>query len=169
MEWKKFFRPTAVTVTALVFAACGAADSYESEAASEPEVAEAPAADEVTLVNPNLASQDELETIPELTPEAVEAILTGRPFSGVTDLHSALVGVVGEEAAMAAYEAIWIPANLNDASGEAFMLIPGMTDRMVHEFEEYRPYPDMDQFRREIGKYVDEAEVARLERYVTLN
>ena len=40
---------------------------------------------------------------------------------------------------------------------------------MAHEFEEYRPYTDLDQFRQEIGKYVDENEVARLERYVTLN
>ena len=39
---------------------------------------------------------------------------------------------------------------------------------MVHEFEEYRPYASMDQFRREIGKYVDEDEVARLERYVEI-
>ena len=39
---------------------------------------------------------------------------------------------------------------------------------MAHEFEEYRPYVDMDQFRREIGKYVDEDEVARLERYVAI-
>jgi hypothetical protein len=40
---------------------------------------------------------------------------------------------------------------------------------MLHEFKEYRPYKTMDQFRREIGKYVDKKEVARLERYVTLN
>jgi len=39
---------------------------------------------------------------------------------------------------------------------------------MQHEFEEYRPYKSMDQFRREIGKYVDKAEVARLEQYVTI-
>ena len=39
---------------------------------------------------------------------------------------------------------------------------------MVHEFMEYRPYRNMAQFRREIGKYVDEKEVARLERYVTI-
>ena len=45
-------------------------------------------------------------------------------------------------------------------------MIPGMSDRMVHEFEEYRPYTSMEQFRREIGKYVDEDEVARLEQYV---
>jgi hypothetical protein len=39
---------------------------------------------------------------------------------------------------------------------------------MVHEFEEYRPYQSMEQFRREIGKYVDADEVARLERYMTI-
>ena len=44
-----------------------------------------------------------------------------------------------------------------------------MTPKMVHEFEEYRPYRSMDQFRREIGKYVDADEVARLESYVTLD
>ena len=59
--------------------------------------------------------------------------------------------------------------NLNDASGEDFLTIPGMSNRMVHEFEEYRPYTSMDQFRREIGKYVDDDEVARLESYVTLD
>jgi hypothetical protein len=48
------------------------------------------------------------------------------------------------------------------------MTIPGMTNRMVHEFEEYRPYTSIEQFRREIGKYVDSNEVARLESYVTL-
>ena len=39
---------------------------------------------------------------------------------------------------------------------------------MAHEFEEYRPYKSMAQWRREIGKYVDDDELARLERYVFL-
>ena len=47
-------------------------------------------------------------------------------------------------------------------------LIPGMTDRMVGEFLEYRPYEDMAEFDREIGKYVDAAEVARFRPYETL-
>jgi len=47
-------------------------------------------------------------------------------------------------------------------------LIPGMSGRMVGEFLEYRPYKDMNEFDREIGKYVDEAEVARFRSYVTL-
>ncbi len=39
---------------------------------------------------------------------------------------------------------------------------------MLHEFKEYRPYKDLAQFRREVGKYVDDTELARLERFVTL-
>lgn len=47
------------------------------------------------------------------------------------------------------------------------MTIPGLGERMLHEFKECRPYTTMEQFRREIGQYVDRKEVARLERYVT--
>ena len=56
--------------------------------------------------------------------------------------------------------------DLNSTSSEAYKSSPGMSRRMVHEFEEYRPYNSMEQFRREIGKYVDDDEVARLESYV---
>ena len=37
---------------------------------------------------------------------------------------------------------------------------------MVREFLEYRPYVSIQQFRQEIGKYVDEAQVAAYEQYV---
>ena len=43
-----------------------------------------------------------------------------------------------------------------------------MGPRLLHEFKEYRPYDSIEQFRREIGKYVSEEEVSRLERFVTL-
>jgi DNA uptake protein ComE-like DNA-binding protein len=61
-----------------------------------------------------------------------------------------------------------VSIDLNTASEAEILLIPGVDGRMAHEFEEYRPYTDMEQFRREIGKYVDDAEVERLARYVTL-
>ena len=56
--------------------------------------------------------------------------------------------------------------NLNTATEEQFLAIPNVGDRMVHEFEEYRPYVSIQQFRQEIGKYVDEAQVAAYEQYV---
>lgn len=57
--------------------------------------------------------------------------------------------------------------NLNTATSQEFLAaIPNLGNRMVHEFEEYRPYRSIQQFRREIGKYVDAAKVAEYERYV---
>ena len=44
--------------------------------------------------------------------------------------------------------------------------IPDFSNRMVREFFEYRPYVSIQQFRREIGKYVDEATVTMYEQYV---
>lgn len=56
--------------------------------------------------------------------------------------------------------------NINTASGEEFRTIPNVGDKMVHEFEEYRPYVSIQQFRKEIGKYVDEDQVAAYEDYI---
>jgi DNA uptake protein ComE-like DNA-binding protein len=57
--------------------------------------------------------------------------------------------------------------NLNTASGDDFMsTVPGLGNRMVREFMEYRPYVSIQQFRKEIGKYVDNAQVAEYEKYV---
>lgn len=57
--------------------------------------------------------------------------------------------------------------NLNTASGDDFLAaVPGLGNRMVREFMEYRPYISIQQFRREIGKYVIEAQVAQYEQYV---
>jgi DNA uptake protein ComE-like DNA-binding protein len=58
--------------------------------------------------------------------------------------------------------------NINTASDAEILAIPGMGPRMLREFKEYRPYTSIEQFRREIGKYVDKAEVARLEQYITI-
>jgi|ERR1700730_1111847 len=56
--------------------------------------------------------------------------------------------------------------NLNTASENDLLTIPGMTKRMVHEFMEYRPYQSIQQFRREMSKYVSPAVIADYEKYV---
>ena len=60
----------------------------------------------------------------------------------------------------------WPKFNLNSATAEQFQAIPGAGDRMTREFEEYRPYTSIAQFRGEIGKYVSPEEVAGFERYL---
>lgn len=61
-----------------------------------------------------------------------------------------------------------VPININTASDAEILRIPGVGPRMLREFKEYRPYTSIEQFRREIGKYVDKAEVARLEQYIVI-
>ena len=57
--------------------------------------------------------------------------------------------------------------NVNTASGAELMsTIPNFSNRMVHEFEEYRPYRSIQVFRREIGKYVAPTVVAEYEKYI---
>jgi DNA uptake protein ComE-like DNA-binding protein len=60
------------------------------------------------------------------------------------------------------------PININTATDAEILAIPGVGPRMLREFKEYRPYTSIAQFRREIGKYVDKNEVARLEQYITI-
>lgn len=45
--------------------------------------------------------------------------------------------------------------NLNTATEDEFKAL-GVGDRMAHEFEEYRPYASVREFRREIGKYIND-------------
>lgn len=57
--------------------------------------------------------------------------------------------------------------NLNTASEQEFLTgVPGLGKRMAHEFEEYRPYRSVQQFRREMGKYVGAEQIAEYEKYV---
>ena len=57
--------------------------------------------------------------------------------------------------------------NLNTATGDDFIeAIPGLGNRMLREFMEYRPYVSIQQFRQEIGMYVDDAQVAEYEKYI---
>ncbi len=121
------------------------------------------------LLNANSASAKQLKAIPGLSATAVTAITKGAPFATIGDLNGLLSATMSTDALNTLYTRLFVPISLNSASREDMLLIPGLSKRMAHEFEEYRPYTSMEQFRREIGKYVDAAEVARLENYVTLD
>ena len=94
------------------------------------------------------------------------ALAAGLLFADTLELNALLSQSLNEAQRAELYAELFIPINLNTASGIEILLIPGMSNRMAHEFDEYRPYTSLVQFRREIGKYVDEDEVARLEQYV---
>ena len=99
---------------------------------------------------------------------AADAIVAARPIEDMTEVDAILAGSLDETQRDSVYARVWKRIDLNTASDEEILLIPGIGDRMLHEFKEYRPYDTIEKFRREIGKYVDAKEVSRLERYVTI-
>jgi len=133
-----------------------------------PDQADAQVGNNLGLLNPNIPGEEELLALPHLNETLVEGILEQRPFLGMPALNAFLSASLSAEELAELYGTLFIPINLNTASDEDILSIPGVGNRMLREFKEYRPYQDIEQFRREIGKYVDEQEVARMERYVTL-
>jgi DNA uptake protein ComE-like DNA-binding protein len=132
-------------------------------------IAESQVGKSAGLVNPDLATDKELLALPHMNAVVVKSVIEQRPFSSITALNALLAKSLNKEQLNELYGKLFVQINLNTASEEEIMLIPGMGKRMLHEFQEYRPYKTIGQFRKEIGKYVDQKDVARLERYVTLN
>ena len=166
---KTFFTAALFTSVAALSACSGApaeAPAEETATGAAPTVAAAPAAP--TIADANTATEQQLQGIAGVTPEIAKAIVAGRPYADAVAFAAALEKATTREAAADLMTRVFVPVNLNTASEEAIKLIPGMTPKMVHEFLEYRPYEDMAEFDREIGKYVDAAEVARLRSYTTL-
>jgi DNA uptake protein ComE-like DNA-binding protein len=118
------------------------------------------------MTEPNIANEKELMNLPHLKSTIVKGIVERRPFANMMDLHKFLSQSLDSKQLNELYTKMFLHINLNTATREEIMLIPGMGNRMVREFFEYRPYTAITQFRKEIGKYVDDKEVARLEQYV---
>lgn len=118
------------------------------------------------VLDANTASEKDLLSVPGVTPALVKSILGGRPFLTMTDLDSLLGASLSTEQRRDVYRRLFVQINLNTASDAEILLIPGLGNRMLGEFKEYRPYKALAQFRREIGKYVDDKELTRLEQYV---
>jgi len=121
------------------------------------------------VLNANTATPEELANVPSMDEDLVGAIVNNRPFATIGELDELLGADLSDDELQVLYAHLFVPINLNSAGKSEILLIPGIGDRMAHEFEEYRPYSNIEQFRTEIGKYVDENEVARLEQYVTLD
>ena len=169
----------ALTGSALMLAACSdGAETTEAEAGADTTATDATTPDAAAqaaatglpagTLDANDADAAALAGVEGMTPEIAQAVVDGRPYAGPAALAATLGESLNEEQVTAALQKVFVPVNLNSASREDIMLIPGMTDKMAHEFEEYRPYEDMAEFDREIGKYVDADEVARLRSYTTL-
>jgi hypothetical protein len=120
-------------------------------------------------VNLNLAPRAEILLIPRAGNRMAREFDEYKPYTGGYAQFRREIGKYVNEQEVAHLEQYtFIPIDLNTASDSAILSIPGSGPRVLREFKEYRPYPNIEKFRREMGKYWNEKEVARLERYVTI-
>lgn len=119
-------------------------------------------------INLNTASKEEILLIPGVGNRMLHEFEEYRPYNHLAKFHREIDKYVDDTELARLEQYVFVPINLNTASDADILTIPGMGQRMLREFKEYRPYPAIEKFRREIGKYVNEKEVARFERFVTL-
>ena len=119
-------------------------------------------------INLNTASKEEILLIPGVGQRMLHEFEEYRPYRSLAVFHREIDKYVDDAELARLEQYVFVPIDLNTASDADILTIPGLGNRMLREFKEYRPYKAMDQFRREIGKYVSKEEVARLERYVTI-
>ena len=118
------------------------------------------------LVDVNLATENELQPLPSMTPAIAKGVVARRPFKTVVELNKFLLDQKLTPAQTRAfYGKAFIPINLNTGKKDEFLLIPGVGARMSAEFAEYRPWKTWAQFDKEIGKYVGQQETDRLKLY----
>jgi DNA uptake protein ComE-like DNA-binding protein len=119
-------------------------------------------------VNLNTATREEILLIPGAGNRMVREFAEYRPWKNWVQFDKEIGKYVGQPETDRLKQYVFIPVNLNTASDEDFLSIPGAGPRMLREFREYRPWKTREQFEKEIGKYVDARETARLWRYVVI-
>lgn len=119
--------------------------------------------------NLNTTAEDDFKMIPGVGKKMAHEFEEYRPYTSVKQFRKEIGKYVDETQIDYYLNYVFVPVELNTASEEDIKALPGVGSKMAHEFEEYRPYKNMAQFRKEIGKYVDDNELKRLERLVYLN
>jgi DNA uptake protein ComE-like DNA-binding protein len=119
-------------------------------------------------VNLNTGTREEILLIPGAGNRMAREFGEYRPWINWAQFDKEIGKYVPQTEVDRLKQYVFIPINLNKATDDVFLTIPGVGARMVREFNEYRPWTSQAQFQKEIGKYVDQKEVARLWRYVVI-
>jgi DNA uptake protein ComE-like DNA-binding protein len=121
------------------------------------------------ISRPTVLSLSAVLTLAACTAKSEKPADTGLVVAGDTSMApAASASTTPSASSSTASGAAIVPVNINTATDAEILAIPGVGPRMLREFKEYRPWTSIAQFRREIGKYVDKTEVARLEQYIVI-
>jgi DNA uptake protein ComE-like DNA-binding protein len=118
--------------------------------------------------NLNTTEEKDFKMIPGVGDKMAHEFEEYRPYTSILQFKREIGKYVDEQEVARYLDYVFVPVELNTSSEDDIKALPGIGKKMTHEFLEYRPYKNLDQFRKEIGKYVDDKELSRLERFVYL-
>ena len=119
-------------------------------------------------VNLNTGTREEILLIPNAGNRMAREFPEYRPWTSWAQFDKEIGKYVGAEGVAKLKPYVFIPVNLNKATDEDILSIPGAGNRMVREFKEYRPWTSKAQFDKEIGKYVSAKETERFWRFLVI-
>jgi len=120
-------------------------------------------------LNLNTATNEEILLVPGAGRRMTIEFPEYRPWKTFAQFDKEISKYIGQEATDKLKQYVFIPLDLNTATDEEILSIPGAGRRMTIEFKEYRPWTSKAQFDKEISKYVGQKETDRLWRFVTIN
>jgi len=118
--------------------------------------------------NLNTTEEKDFKMIPGVGDKMAHEFEEYRPYTSILQFKREIGKYVDEQEVARYLDYVFVPVELNTSSEDDVKALPGIGKKMTHEFLEYRPYENLAQFRKEIGKYVDDKELSRLERFVYL-
>ena len=119
------------------------------------------------ILDPNLATKEQLVTVPHVTAAIAESIIKGRPYLDMLALDKVVAPALPEAQRKETYAKLFIPINLNTATRAEILLVPGVGAtngarvRGVPAVQGARAVPPRD--RQVRGR---RTKLARLEQYV---
>lgn len=124
-------------------------------------------------IDVNRGADAELMLIPGVDAKKVTAIKAQRPWASFEQFQTAMSKATNAAEATRLEQYLFIPVELNTFTVEimdTFASIGVGTRQWKREFAEYRPWTSMEQFDREISKYLRSRpnELKRLKRYVII-
>jgi len=119
-------------------------------------------------LNLNTANESDFQMIPGVGKKIAHEFIEYRPYSSIEEFKREIGKYVDDSEVVRYLNYVFVPIELNTSKESDIKILPGIGDKIAHEFIEYRPYKNIKQFRRELSKYVDKKELKRLERFIYL-
>jgi DNA uptake protein ComE-like DNA-binding protein len=119
------------------------------------------------LIEPNVASDSALMTLPGFNADIIQAIKSARPILSIVRYDSILASKgLSQAQRTALYGKTFVHVDLNRGTDAEMVLIPGVDANKLRALKAARPWTTFAQFQTEIAKSTNAAEATRVEQYL---